>query len=171
MSKIVAVKALFSVSPSAYSVIYPEKMCPLFEQILIMCLSASGSRFCFPLIAKRCAGDKVAVWHQIFVFWKAYISHRRGQLFVDARPYFRILNSIGKKMTIYLRDKNKFWGTAHSARVYYNADSHERYQTNTVHPFWGSRGASALKHFGVDHFSRYCTKIYGKQKKIKGTKF
>ena len=28
MSKIVAVKALFSVSPSAYSVIYPEKNVP-----------------------------------------------------------------------------------------------------------------------------------------------
>ena len=34
-SKLVAVKVLFSVSPSTYSVIYSEKICPLFGQILM----------------------------------------------------------------------------------------------------------------------------------------
>ena len=33
---------------------------------------------------------------------------RREPLFVDARPYFQILNSLGKMMTSYIRDTNKF---------------------------------------------------------------
>ena len=35
-------------------------------------------------------------------------ANRRKRLFMDARPYFRILNSSGKMMTCYLRDTNKF---------------------------------------------------------------
>ena len=34
-------------------------------------------------------------------------ANRRKRLFMDARPYFRILNSSGKMMTCYLRDTNK----------------------------------------------------------------
>ena len=45
MSKLVAVKALFSVSLSAYSEIYSEKIFPLFGQILMTCLNCSRSSF------------------------------------------------------------------------------------------------------------------------------
>ena len=55
-----------------------------------------------------------------------YFASRREPLFVDARPYFQILNSLGKMMTSYIRDTNKFWGTAPCAGVYYNADSQQR---------------------------------------------
>ena len=37
-----------------------------------------------------------------------YFASRREQLFVDARPYFRILNSLRKMMTCYLRETIKF---------------------------------------------------------------
>ena len=37
----------------------------------------------------------------------------------------------------------------------------KRYRTYTVHRDTWS--ASALSQLGVDHFGRYCTKIYGKQ--------
>ena len=47
----------------------------------------------------------------------------------------------------------------------------KRYQTNTVHTFWGTRGAWALRYLGVDHFSKYHAKIYGKQEKLYGKKF
>ena len=53
--------ALFSVLPSTYSVIYSEKICPLFGQISITCLKCSRTLFCLPLIAKRCAGDEVGL--------------------------------------------------------------------------------------------------------------
>ena len=35
-------------------------------------------------------------------------ANRRKRLFMDARPYFRILNSSRKMMICYLRDTNKF---------------------------------------------------------------
>ena len=37
-----------------------------------------------------------------------YFAGRKERLFMDVRPYFRILNSPGKMMTCYLRDTNKF---------------------------------------------------------------
>ena len=46
-------------------------------------------------------------------------ANRKKQLFMDARPEFRVLNSSGKMMTWYLRDANTFfWGTAPFARVF-----------------------------------------------------
>ena len=53
-----------------------------------------------------------------------YCASRREPLFEDARPYFQILNSLGKMMTTYIRDTNKF--TAPCAGVYYNADSQQK---------------------------------------------
>ena len=41
MSKLVAVETLFSVLPSANSVFYSGKICPLYKQILITCSRAS----------------------------------------------------------------------------------------------------------------------------------
>ena len=46
----------------------------------------------------------------------------------------------------------------------------KRYQTNTVRTCWGTRGASALRFLGADHFSRYRKKIYRKQEKLEGKK-
>ena len=42
----------------------------------------------------------------------------------------------------------------------------KRYLTNTARTFCGSRSASGLRYFGVDHFGNYCTKIYGKEEKL-----
>ena len=39
----------------------------------------------------------------------ASFTNRRKRLFMDARPYFGILNSFRKMMTCYLRGTNKFW--------------------------------------------------------------
>ena len=61
MSKLVAVKLLiFSVSQSKYFVIYSEKNAPFLGKFSSRDWSAPGSLFCLSLIAKSCAGDKVA---------------------------------------------------------------------------------------------------------------
>ena len=39
---------------------------------------------------------------------KTYLASRRKRLFMDVRPYFRILNSPRKMRTCYLQDTNKF---------------------------------------------------------------
>ena len=44
-SKLVAIKVLFSVLPSTYSVIYSEKICPLCGKILITFLKCSRASF------------------------------------------------------------------------------------------------------------------------------
>ena len=40
------------------------------------------------------------------------------------------------------------------------------YLTKTARTFWASWSASAWRYLGVDHFSRYRTKIYGKEGKL-----
>ena len=40
------------------------------------------------------------------VTWEKKEKSRRERLFLDARPFFRILNSLGKMMTSYPRDTN-----------------------------------------------------------------
>ena len=37
-----------------------------------------------------------------------FLASRRERTFMDARPWFRVVNSTVKMMTCYLRDKNKF---------------------------------------------------------------
>ena len=45
----------------------------------------------------------------IFFFPKnKFLASRRERTFMDARPWFRVVNSTVKMMTCYLRDKNKF---------------------------------------------------------------
>ena len=43
-----------------------------------------------------------------FCFPKNIWQAEKNWLFVDLRPYFRILNSLGKMMTCYLQDANTF---------------------------------------------------------------
>ena len=47
----------------------------------------------------------------------------------------------------------------------------KKYQTNTVRTFWGTWSTLDSRYLGVDHFSRYCTKIYEKQEKLYGKYF
>ena len=62
MSKLVAVKLLiFSVSPSKYFVIYSEKNAPFLGKFSSRVWSAPGPLFCLSLIAKSCAGGKIAL--------------------------------------------------------------------------------------------------------------
>ena len=62
MSKLVAVKLLiFSVSPSKYFVIYSQKNALFLGTFSSRVWSAPVPLFCLSLIAKSCAGDKVAL--------------------------------------------------------------------------------------------------------------
>ena len=50
-----------------------------------------------------------------------YFINRRERPLVDARPYFWILNSLGKMMTCYLRDTKTFSRYRTLCTVYFNA--------------------------------------------------
>ena len=71
-------------------------------------------------------------------------ANRRKRLFMDARPYFHILNSFGKMITCFLRDTNKVFEVPHPAHEYTKMRiPNKTYRTNTARTLRGTGDASA----------------------------
>ena len=87
----------------------------LMSDINLFFFNCLRSNFCFPKIIP--------------------FASRTEQLFMDARPQFRILNSSRKMMICYLRDTNKF-DVFHPVHEYTRIQIlNKRHQTNTVCTF------------------------------------
>ena len=87
----------------------------LMSDINLFFFNCLTSTFCFPKIIP--------------------FASRTEQLFMDARPQFRILNSSRKMMICYLRDTNKF-DVFHPVHEYIRIQIlNKRHQTNTVCTF------------------------------------
>ena len=74
---------------------------------------------------------------------------------MDARTYFRILNSTGKLMTPLRHNQIKLSSSTCFAPVYLNANCGQKVSN--------INGSYFLKYLGVDHFGSIRKKIYGKQ--------
>ena len=103
-------------------------------------------------------------WRQIFVFQKSCLlqTEKNGCLWTYGRASlvsgFKLIRE--KDDLLYLRHKQIFEVTHPVQEYTKNWILDKRYRTNTVRTFWGTQSTSALSYLGLDHFGRFCTKIY-----------
>ena len=84
-------------------------MVPQFEVLIINCEIDFINLFIFNCLMSNINLFNFHCLTSNFCFLKNMsFANRRKRLFMDAHPYFGILNSFGKKMTCYLRDTNQF---------------------------------------------------------------
>ena len=79
-----------------------------FEVLIIICETDFKNLFIF-----SCLTSNINLVHFNCLTSNCFpkstsLANRRWRLFMDSRPYFRILNSSGKMMTCYFRNSNKF---------------------------------------------------------------
>ena len=94
-------------SSVAFEVLIIKSEINFINLFIFNCLTSNVNFFNFNCLASN------------FCFPKnIFFASRRERLFMDACPYFWVFNLSGKMITCYLRDTNKFWGTAPCARTY-----------------------------------------------------
>ena len=96
-------------SSVAFEVLIIKSEIDFINLFIFNCLTSNTNLFIFNCLTSNINLFNFNCLTSNFCFPKnIFFASRRERMFMDARPQFRVFNSIGKMMTCYLRDTNKF---------------------------------------------------------------